>query len=216
MQIESGASDVIIAGGVESMSNAVHYSTKVRHGARLGDVTLYDSLTRARATAGGKSHPVPGGMIETAENLRREYQIPRQEQDEFSLRSHQRAVAAQEKGLFDEEIVPFTVHGRKGDTVVSADEHPRPDTTLESLATLRPVMLRQDADSTVTAGNSSGQNDGASDHLIGVLRIDAQTNRKVDRLVKLGKLRLLDEPDRLTDRVFLRAIEQLFCFRAIL
>ena len=71
-------------------------------------------------------------------------------------------MAAQEKGLFDDEIVPITVHGRKGDTVVSADEHPRPDTTLESLAKLRPVMFRSDADATVTAGNSSGQNDGAS------------------------------------------------------
>ncbi len=162
MQVQTGASDIVLAGGVESMSQSEFYTTAMRWGAGSENVVMYDRLARGRVTSGGVNYPVPGGMLETAENLRREYQIPRQEQDEFSLRSHQRAVAAQEKGLFDEEIVPITVHGRKGDTVVSADEHPRPDTTLESLGTLRPVMLRSDADATVTAGNSSGQNDGAS------------------------------------------------------
>ena len=162
MQVQTGASEIVLAGGVESMSQSEFYTTAMRWGAGSENVVMYDRLARGRVTSGGVNYPVPGGMLETAENLRREYQIPRQEQDEFSLRSHQRAVAAQEKGVFDEEIVPITVHGRKGDTVVSADEHPRPDTTLESLAKLRPVMLRSDADSTVTAGNSSGQNDGAS------------------------------------------------------
>jgi acetyl-CoA C-acetyltransferase len=162
MQVQTGASDVVLAGGVESMSQSEFYTTAMRWGAGSENVVMYDRLARGRVTSGGVNYPVPGGMLETAENLRREYEIPRQEQDEFSLRSHQRAVAAQEKGLFDEEIVPITVHGRKGDTVVSTDEHPRPDTTLESLGKLRPVMLRSDADATVTAGNSSGQNDGAS------------------------------------------------------
>jgi acetyl-CoA C-acetyltransferase len=162
MQVQTGASDIVLAGGVESMSQSEFYTTATRWGAGSENVVMYDRLARGRVTSGGVNYPVPGGMLETAENLRREYEIPRQEQDEFSLRSHQRAVAAQEKGVFDDEIVPITVHGRKGDTVVSADEHPRPDTTLESLAKLRPVMLRSDADSTVTAGNSSGQNDGAS------------------------------------------------------
>jgi acetyl-CoA C-acetyltransferase len=162
MQVQTGASDVVLAGGVESMSQSEFYTTAMRWGAGSENQVLYDRLARGRVTSGGVNYPVPGGMLETAENLRREYQIPRQEQDEFSLRSHQRAVAAQEKGLFDDEIVPITVHGRKGDTVVKADEHPRPDTTLESLGKLRPVMLRSDADATVTAGNSSGQNDGAS------------------------------------------------------
>jgi acetyl-CoA C-acetyltransferase len=162
MQVQTGASDVVLAGGVESMSQSEFYTTAMRWGAGSENVVMYDRLARGRVTSGGVNYPVPGGMLETAENLRREYQIPRQEQDEFSLRSHQRAVAAQEKGVFDEEIVPITVHGRKGDTIVSADEHPRPDTTLESLGKLRPVMLRSDADATVTAGNSSGQNDGAS------------------------------------------------------
>ena len=153
MQVQTGASEIVLAGGVESMSQSEFYTTAMRWGAGSENVVMYDRLARGRVTSGGVNYPVPGGMLETAENLRREYQIPRQEQDEFSLRSHQRAVAAQEKGVFDEEIVPITVHGRKGDTVVSADEHPRPDTTLESLAKLRPVMLRSDADSTVTAGN---------------------------------------------------------------
>jgi acetyl-CoA C-acetyltransferase len=162
MQVQTGASDVVLAGGVESMSQSEFYTTAMRWGAGSENVVMYDRLARGRVTSGGVNYPVPGGMLETAENLRREYKIPRQEQDELSLRSHQRAVAAQEKGVFDEEIVPITVHGRKGDTIVSADEHPRPDTTLESLGKLRPVMLRSDADATVTAGNSSGQNDGAS------------------------------------------------------
>ena len=162
MQVQTGASEIVLAGGVESMSQSEFYTTAMRWGAGAENVVMYDRLARGRVTSGGVNYPVPGGMLETAENLRREYQIPRQEQDEFSLRSHQRAVEAQEKGVFDDEIVPITVHGKKGDTVVSADEHPRPDTTLESLGKLRPVMLRSDADSTVTAGNSSGQNDGAS------------------------------------------------------
>jgi acetyl-CoA C-acetyltransferase len=162
MQVQTGASDLVLAGGVESMSQSEFYTTAMRWGAGSETVTMFDRLTRGRVTAGGINYPVPGGMLETAENLRREYGIPRQEQDEFSLRSHRRAVAAQEKGLFEEEIVPVTVHGRKGDTVVTTDEHPRRDTTLESLAALRPVMIRQDPKATVTAGNSSGQNDGAS------------------------------------------------------
>ena len=162
MQVQTGACEIVLAGGVESMSQSEFYTTAMRWGAGSENVVMFDRLARGRVTSGGANYPVPGGMIETAENLRREYQIPRQEQDEFALRSHQRAVAAQEKGLFDDEIVPVTVHGRKGDRIVSADEHPRPDTTLDSLAALRPVMLRQDADATVTAGNSSGQNDGAS------------------------------------------------------
>ena len=101
-------------------------------------------------------------MIETAENLRREYAIPREEQDEFALRSHTLAVAAQQDGTFAQEIVPVTVPGRDGERSVDTDEHPRPDTTLERLAGLRAIMARTDPDATVTAGNASGQNDGAA------------------------------------------------------
>jgi acetyl-CoA C-acetyltransferase len=101
-------------------------------------------------------------MIETAENLRREYSISREEQDELALTSHQRAVAAQQRGDFAAEIVPVEVSTRKGTAVVDTDEHPRADTTLERLAALRPTMAATDPDATVTAGNASGQNDGAA------------------------------------------------------
>jgi acetyl-CoA C-acetyltransferase len=134
----------------------------MRWGARQGSVTLHDPLSRGRTTPGGRSYPVEGGMLETAENLRREYAIPREEQDALALRSHERAVAAQRRGAFAEEVVPVTVPGRKGDVVVDTDEHPRADTTLESLAALKPVRLREDPEATVTAGNASGQNDGAA------------------------------------------------------
>jgi acetyl-CoA C-acetyltransferase len=161
MQIQTGVSDVVLAGGAESMSNAPLYTVDARRGFSGAGVMLHDSLGRGRVTAGGKFYPTPGGMVETAENLRRDYSIPREEQDEYALRSHQRAVAAQEAGYFDEELVPVTVPGRKGDTVVSKDEHPRADTSLEVLAKLRPV-IPGDPDGTVTAGNSAGQNDAAA------------------------------------------------------
>jgi acetyl-CoA C-acetyltransferase len=140
------------------MSQTELYSTKLRWGVRSGGTKLEDRLARARVTAGGIHHPVPGGMLETAENLRRQYAIGRDEQDELALRSHERAVAAQASGRFAEEIVAVPVR----DSLVSVDEHPRADTTLEALGRLRAVMDASDPDATVTAGNSSGQNDGAA------------------------------------------------------
>ena len=162
MQVQTGASDLVLAGGVESMSQAEFYSLDLRWGARGSAAALHDRLARGRVTAGGIHHPVPGGMLETAENLRREYAIPREEQDRFALASHQKAVAAQRAGRFAVEIVPVTVASRSGDLVVDTDEHPRADTSLEKLGALRPVMRKQDPDATVTAGNASGQNDAAS------------------------------------------------------
>jgi acetyl-CoA C-acetyltransferase len=162
MQVQTGVADLVIAGGAESMSQVEYYSQDIRWGARGANTTLYDRLNRGRETAGGVNYPVPGGMLETAENLRRDYGIPREEQDELALRSHQRAVAAQADGRFAQEIVPVVVPGKKADTVVDTDEHPRADTSLEALAKLRPVRLKQDPESTVTAGNSSGQNDAAA------------------------------------------------------
>jgi acetyl-CoA C-acetyltransferase len=163
MQVQAGASDVVLAGGAESMSNASFYSTSMRWGAKAGPgVMLHDSLARGRVTAGGLNFPVPGGMIETAENLRRDYAVPREEQDEYAVRSHHRAAAARDAGRFADEIVPVTVKGRKGDTVVDADEHIRADSSVAKLATLRPILGKADPDATVTAGNASGQNDGAS------------------------------------------------------
>jgi acetyl-CoA C-acetyltransferase len=163
MQVQSGSSDVVLAGGAESMSNAPFYSTAMRWGVKAGPgVMLQDGLARGRVTAGGQHHPVPGGMLETAENLRREYGIGREEQDEYAVRSHQRAAAATEAGRFADEIVPVTVKGRKGDTVVDRDQHIRPESTVETLAKLRPIMGKDDPEATVTAGNASGQNDGAA------------------------------------------------------
>jgi acetyl-CoA C-acetyltransferase len=163
MQVQTGASDVVLAGGAESMSNAPFYSTAMRWGVKAGPgVLLQDGLARGRVTAGGIHHPVPGGMLETAENLRREYKISREAQDEYSVRSHQRAAAATEAGRFAEEIVPITVSSRKGDTVVERDEHIRPDSSVETLAKLRPILAKNDPEATVTAGNASGQNDGAA------------------------------------------------------
>ena len=166
MQVATGAMDCVIAGGAESMSNAPFYSTNWRWGLGQGNLTVNDGLITGRLTAGGKNYPVPGGMLETAENLRRDYQITRAAQDEFSAASHAKAVAAQKSGVFAEEIIPVTVKGRKGDTVVTQDEHPRADSTVEVLSKLKPIRAKQDAEATVTAGNASGQNDGASACLV--------------------------------------------------
>lgn len=162
LQVASGASEVVIAGGAESMSNAPFYSTQARWGLTGDALSLNDSLARGRVTAGGVNFPVAGGMIETAENLRREYSISREEQDRFAFESHRRAVAAQSSGAFAQEIVPVTVTSRKDSQNFTSDEHPRADVTLEKLAQLKTLLGARDQNSTVTAGNASGQNDGAS------------------------------------------------------
>ena len=163
-QVATGAARVVVAGGAESMSNVEHYALGLRTGVRQGGIALMDRLDRARETAGGASHPIDGGMIETAESLRRQYGLSREEQDKLSVRSHHRAIAAHDAGRFAEELVPVTVPGKRGkpDVVVDRDEHPRGDISVEKLATLRPVRSKVDADATVTAGNASGQNDGAA------------------------------------------------------
>lgn len=166
MQIRAGFSEIVIAGGVDVMSAAPYYTHDGRWGIKGPGLQLHDALARGRVTAGGEHHPVPGGMIETAENLRREYAVSREDQDALALRSQQRAARAMEEGWFAEEIVPVTVRGRKGESTVSVDEHPRPDTTAEQLAALRPVMGKADPESTVTAGNASGQNDAAAACLV--------------------------------------------------
>ncbi|SFN64972.1 acetyl-CoA C-acetyltransferase [Pseudonocardia ammonioxydans] len=163
MTVQTGAASLVVAGGTESMSNVAFYTTDARWGAARGGMTMHDGLARARETAGGPGYPVPGGMLETAENLRAEYGIGREEQDALAVESHRRAVAAQDSGVFGDEIVPTTVPGRRGtETVVDTDEHPRRDTSMESLGALRPVLGRTIHGATVTAGNSSGQNDAAA------------------------------------------------------
>jgi acetyl-CoA C-acetyltransferase len=160
MRVQTGAADVVVAGGVESMSQAEHYVLGARWGLRAG-TEFVDRIARGRVTAGGERFPVPGGMLETAERLRAEYGISRQAQDELALESHRRAVAAQREGRFADEIVPVEVPGRQS-TTVTVDEHPRDGVTMAALAGLRPVLLKADDRATVTAGNASGQNDGAS------------------------------------------------------
>lgn len=160
--VAAGAADVIIAGGAESMSNTEYtVDGKIRWGAKGGTMQFVDRLQEGREKAGGKHHPIPGGMIETAENLREEYSVSRERQDKLAAESHRRAAAAQEAGDFAAEIVPVEVPQRKGEpVVVDKDEHIRPGTTEEQLAKLRPVMKVKGA--SVTAGNASGQNDGAA------------------------------------------------------
>ena len=162
MAVQCGANDVVVAGGTESMSNAAFYSTDIRWGGARTGVQVHDSLVRARSTAGGRFYPVPGGMLETAENLRREYSISREEQDRLAVMSHQRAVAAQQSGVYAEEIIPTAVLSRKGDQLIDTDEHPRADTSMETLAELKPILGSSDPEATVTAGNASGQNDAAA------------------------------------------------------
>ena len=164
MMVQTGAADCVLAGGVESMSNIEYYTTALRGGARAGNVALYDRLERGRE----RSQPVErfgviSGMIETAENVATECGISREASDAYAADSHARAAAAWARGDFDAEVVPLSVPQRKGDPVVVAqDEGFRPDTTVDSLAKLRPLMK----DGVVTAGNASQQNDAAAACLV--------------------------------------------------
>jgi acetyl-CoA C-acetyltransferase len=164
MMVQTGAADVVIAGGVESMSNVEHYTTAMRWGARSGSQFLYDRLDRGRE----RSQPEwrfgkISGMIETAENVAERFGITREDADSYAARSHQRAAAARAAGLFDDEIVPVEVPQRRGEPVtVIADEGVRPDSTAESLSKLRAIM----PGGTVTAGNASQQNDAAAACLV--------------------------------------------------
>jgi len=164
MMVETGAADVVIAGGVESMSNIEYYSTDMRSGARAGSVTMYDRLDRGRE----RSQPEErfgriSGMIETAENLARDFSISRADADAYSVESHRRAAAAWSSGKFTDEVVAIEVPQKKGGAIgVDRDEGVRPDTTEESLAALRPMIKG----GIVTAGNSSQQNDAAAACLV--------------------------------------------------
>jgi acetyl-CoA C-acetyltransferase len=164
MEVQTGAAEVVLAGGVESMSRIEHYSTDVRWGKRSGSVALHDRLDRGRERSQPEWRFGPiSGMIETAENLARDYSVTREEADEYSARSHERAARAWDEGLFDDEVVTVEVPGRRGDpVVVGRDEGVRPDTTPEILAKLRTVM----PGGTVTAGNASQQNDAAAACLV--------------------------------------------------
>ena len=182
MLVQTENADVVIAGGVESMSNAEFYSNESRWGARFGSVTLHDRLARARETIAPEDRfGVIEGMIGTAENLAKQYEVSRQEQDEYSLRSHQRAVAAVEAGKFGSQIVPVPIPQRRGDPVnFDKDEGPRGDSSMEALGRLRPII----SDGTVTAGNASSQNDAAS-----VVMVVAEDKLEELGLTAMGYLR---------------------------
>ncbi|HLJ93656.1 MAG TPA: acetyl-CoA C-acyltransferase [Gemmataceae bacterium] len=172
--IEAGMGDVFLAGGVECMSRAPLVMLKPEEGFPRGNQQLVDTTIGWRFTNPrlAKLHH-PYSMGETAENLAKKYGIGREPQDRFALASQQRAQKAQQAGRFGDELVPVTVPQRKGPTlVVRHDEHPRPETTLESLAKLPPAFVK---DGTVTAGNSSGINDGAA----AVLLVEEETAKRM-------------------------------------
>jgi acetyl-CoA C-acetyltransferase len=159
-QIQTENADIIVAGGVESMSTAPYYLRNARFGYKAGNTELLDPNTESQPKSQPEDIYGTFTMGMTAENLAEQYGISREEQDEFAYGSHVRAVAAIDAGRFAEEIVPVTVPGRKGDAVVvDTDEGPRRDTSLEKMAKLKPVFKEG---GTVTAGNSSSRNDGAA------------------------------------------------------
>ncbi|MBV8092867.1 MAG: acetyl-CoA C-acetyltransferase [Acetobacteraceae bacterium] len=153
-QIRTGESNIVVAGGMESMSQAQH-TAYLRSGTKMGGVEFLDSMLKDGLW--DAFHGYHMGV--TAENVARAYQITRDEQDEFALGSQQKASAAQKSGRFKDEITPVTVKSRKGEVVVSDDEYIRHDATKESMAKLRPAFNKE---GTVTAGNASGINDGAA------------------------------------------------------
>lgn len=159
-QIVLGRAEVVLAGGTESMSRVPYFAEGARWGMRMSNTELVDGMYRD-----GFNDPLSGLVMgETAENLARQYEISRDEQDEYALRSQQRAQAAIESGRFDSEVVPLEIKGRRGETVnFACDEHPRAGTTKQDIARLAPVFAK---DGTVTAGNSSGITDGAASVMV--------------------------------------------------
>jgi len=164
MMVQTGAADVVIAGGVESMSNAEYYSVDMRKGARAGESVMYDRLSRGRVM----SQPIARfgvitGMIETAENLAKDYGISREQADAYAVMSHQRATKAWAENKFADELAPVPVPQKRGEPVLFAkDEGFRPDASMETLGALKPI----EKGGIVTAGNASQQNDAAAACLV--------------------------------------------------
>ena len=168
-QIANGDAEIVIAGGQESMSMAPHCQ-HLRQGVKMGSFEMIDTMIKDGLWDAFNGYH----MGNTAENVAKQWQITRQQQDDFALRSQQKAEAAQKAGKFKDEIVPVTVKNRKGDIVVDADEYPKHGTTIEALQKLRPAF---DKEGTVTAGSASGINDGAA----------AVVLMKASEAAKLGK-----------------------------
>lgn len=158
-QIRLNKARIVVAGGTENMTRVPYYLDRARLGYRLGNAEVVDGMYRD-----GFLDPICGMVMgETAEKLADLYHIPREEQDAYAAESQRRAGVAIREKRFESQIVPVTVKGRKGDTVIAADEHPRPDTTPADLAKLPPVFRKN---GTVSAGNSSGITDGAASMLV--------------------------------------------------
>ena len=153
-QIATGDAGIVIAGGQESMTQSPHCAN-LRAGQKMGDLSLVDTMIRDGLWEAFNGYH----MGTTAENVAQKFQITREQQDELAYNSQRKAGEAQKAGRFADEITPVTIKGRKGDTVVEKDEYPKPETTMEILAKLRPAFSK---DGTVTAGNASGINDGAA------------------------------------------------------
>ncbi len=168
MMVQTGASDVVIAGGVESMSNVEHYTTEIRRGVKSGALQLHDRLMRGRMMAQPVARfGVITGMIETAENCAKDWGITREQCDAYAVRSHQRAAAAWRAGLFADEVVPVPVPQRRGAPVLfDHDEGYRPDASMETLGALKPIEANTIPGAVVTAGNASQQNDAAAACLV--------------------------------------------------
>jgi acetyl-CoA C-acetyltransferase len=176
--IKAGDAQVIIAGGQESMSNAPHYVYGMRNGVKLGDQTMVDGMIKDGLWCASCDVHMGGHAEYTAKKAG----VTRQQQDEFAAASHRKAIAAQQSGAFKAEIAPVTVKGRKGDTVVDADEGPRADTTADTLAKLRPAFEKGD-DASVTAGNASSLNDGGA-----ALVVTSQEYAQAHGLTILGRI----------------------------
>jgi acetyl-CoA C-acetyltransferase len=175
-QIQTGDAAIVVAGGQESMSMAPHCA-HLRGGVKMGDFQMVDTMIKDGLWDAFNGYH----MGTTAENVAREFQITRQNQDEFAVHSQNKAEAAQKAGKFDPEIVPFTIKGRKGDVVVDKDEHIRHGTTLETVGKLRPAFHKE---GTVTAGNASGINDGAGAILL--MSADEAARRGIKPMARIA------------------------------
>jgi acetyl-CoA C-acetyltransferase len=177
--IKAGDAEVIVAGGMESMSNAPYYVYGMRNGVKLGDQTMVDGMIKDGLWCSSCDVHMGGHAEYTAKKAG----VTRAQQDEFAAASHRKAVEAQRAGRFAKEIVPVTVSGRKGDTIVDTDEGPRVDTTADVLAKLKPAFGKG-SDATVTAGNASSLNDGAA-----ALVVTSQAYAEAHGLPVLGRVR---------------------------
>jgi acetyl-CoA C-acetyltransferase len=174
-QIQTGGASIVVAGGQESMSQSKH-AAHLRNGVKMGPLDLIDTMIKDGLWDAFNGYH----MGTTAENVARQWQITREEQDQFAVASQNKAEAAKKAGKFKDEIVPVTIKGKKGDTIVSDDEYIRDGATLESVAKLRPAFQK---DGTVTAGNSSGINDGAA--AVVLMTLEEAKKRGIEPLARI-------------------------------